>query len=130
MAENELRLTLLEPRMAVCRLHRQAPVPDWGMAGDFWSVTRTADELSVVCVERSVPDGVVAEIGWRALKIEGPLDFGMVGVLAGLTTALAEAGISIFVVSTYDTDYLLVKSGDVAEAVRVLRDARYVVDGG
>ncbi|MCJ7738153.1 MAG: ACT domain-containing protein [Anaerolineae bacterium] len=130
MTENELRLTLLEPRMAVCRLHRQAPVPDWGMAGDFWSVTRTADELSVVCAERSVPDGVVAEIGWRALKIEGPLDFGMVGVLAGLTTALAEAEISIFAVSTYDTDYLLVKSGDVAEAVRVLRDSRYVVDGG
>ena len=130
MTENELRLTLLWPRMAVCRLHRQAPVPDWGMAGDFWSVTRTADELSVVCAERSVPDGVVAEIGWRALKIEGPLDFGMVGVLAGLTTALAEAEISIFAVSTYDTDYLLVKSGDVAEAVRVLRDAMYVVDGG
>ena len=116
--------------MAICRLHRHAPVPDWGMVGDFWSVTRTADELSVVCAERSVPDGVVAELGWRALKIEGPLDFGMVGVLAGLTAVLAEAGISIFAVSTYDTDYILVKSGDVAEAVRVLRDSRYVVDGG
>jgi len=111
MPEGELRLTLLEPRMAVCQLDRQTAVPAWAMTGEFWSLTRTADELSVVCTE------------------QGPLDFGMVGVLAGLTAALAEAGISIFAVSTYDTDYLLVKSGDAAKAVKVLRAAGYVVNG-
>jgi hypothetical protein len=122
-------LTLLDSHYAVCRMCPDAPVPEWGQDGAFWSATRTADELSIVCEANYVPDDVIAEGNWRCLKVAGPLDFGMVGLLAGLTAVLAKAGISIFALSTYDTDYLLVRSARVVEAIGVLREAGYQVDG-
>ena len=79
------------------------------MRGAFTSITRTPDELSIVCDEDAVPADIKAERGWRTLRIEGPIPFEMVGVAAALLSPLAEAGISIFLVSTFDTDYLLVK---------------------
>lgn len=116
-----LTLTLLSETLAVCRLEPDDPVPSWADGPGFASVTRTDDELSVVCPERRVPDDVRAEGGWRAFRVEGPLDFSMVGILASLTGPLAAAGIPVFAVSTFDTDYLLVSSADVAGAVQVLR---------
>ena len=95
--------------------------------GAISSITRTADELSVVCAEAAVPDGMQAERGWRALCVDGPLDFALTGILAGLATALAEAGVSIFAVSTFDTDWLLVKEDQRAEAVRALTEAGHTV---
>lgn len=112
-------VSALKDRMAVCRLAPDAPVPDWAR-GEFVSVTRTADELSVVCAEAGVPRDVTAERGWRGLKVQGPLDFGLVGVLASLLAPLAEADIPVFVVSTYDTDYILVREADLGRAVEVL----------
>jgi len=129
MDERRLTLTLTDGRLAVCRLRHDAPVPLWGRVCDLWSVTRTGDELSIVCAESCVPEDVVAEKGWRVLKVEGQLDFGLVGVLAGLTGALAEAGVSVFALSTYDTDYLLVRDAAVLAAVEGLRKAGYTVDG-
>ena len=93
------------------------------MHGTFFSVTRTPAELSVVCDAASVPIGVKAEGPWSALAVRGPMDLNITGVLAGLATPLAVAGISIFAVSTYDTDYLLVRHHDMDRAVRVLRAA-------
>ena len=90
-------------------------------------MTRTADELSIVCVEDAVPPGVRSEGGRRLLQIEGALDLGMVGVLARLTATLAEAGISLFAMSTFDTDYLLIRDADVPRAVEALRSAGYAV---
>jgi uncharacterized protein len=104
-----MRLLLLPGRFAVCRLAPDAPVPAWAVAGPLSSVTRTEDELSVVCAEVQVPDGVRGEPGWRALRVAGTLDFGLVGVLKALVTPLAEAGISVFALSTFDTDYLLLR---------------------
>jgi len=112
---------------AVCRLNAGAPVPEWAWRATFASVTRTSDELSIVCAEGEVPESVLAQRGYRGLRVRGPLDFGEIGILASLARALAAASISIFVVSTYDTDYLFVREADLANAVTVLRDAGHVV---
>ncbi len=115
------RLSVLSASLAVCRLGPDEALPDWlPWRSGFVSVSRTAEELSVVCPAEVVPGGVMAVRDWRAIKVEGPLDFAKTGVLAGLAVPLAEAGISIFAVSTYDTDYLLVREGDLAAAVAVL----------
>jgi hypothetical protein len=124
-----LDLTPLPERLAVCRLPADAPLPAWAMTGPWSSITRTADELSIVCREREAPGDVIAERGWRALKVAGPLDFGLTGVLAALAGPLAEAGVSLFAVSTYDTDYVLVKADRLAEAVRALIAAGHRVNG-
>ena len=122
-----LTLSVLPETLAICRLEREASVPEWAM-GEFVSITRTSDELSIVCHERDVPSGVKADRGWRALKIEGPLDLALTGVLASIAVPLAEARINIFAISTFDTDYVLVKADRVTEAIGVLRNAgNYVI---
>ena len=117
-----LRIALLPHPLAVCRLAPDAPVPPW-VRGAFTSVTRTDEELSVVCDDEAVPEDVQAERGWRVLKVEGPIPFEMTGVAAALVGPLAEARISVFLLATYDTDYLLLKEESFARAVEVLRAA-------
>ncbi len=111
---------MLPQSFAVCRLDPAACVPAWAGAGPFVSITRTADELSVICPEAAVPDGIVAASGWRCLKLEGPFDFSVTGLVASFSTALARAGISLMVVCTYDTDYLLVRNADLDRAIASL----------
>lgn len=127
-----LTLTLLPGQFAVCRLDAGAPVPEWATTGAFTSITRTADELSVVCPAENVPPDVRAEGPWRCLKVEGPLDFALTGILASIAVPLAEASVSIFAVSTYDTDYVLVTAAQVERAAEVLRQAghRVRIDAG
>ena len=103
----KLRFFLLTGHMSICRLDATSPVPDWAIEGDFFSVTRTGDELSVVCPEEVVPNDVRSEGGWRALKLDGPFEFSEVGVLASVAAPLAEARVGIFVVTTFDTDDLV-----------------------
>ena len=111
--------------LAVCRLDKAAQFPGWALAGGFFSVTRTSDELSVVCSQNLVPEGVKCEREWRGLKVLGPLDFVLTGILSSLATPLAQAGISIFAISTFDTDYLLVRDRDLFETVSVLTNAGF-----
>lgn len=92
------------------------------------AVTVTPAEISIVCPEEHTPEGARREDGWRALEVAGPLDFALTGILAALTVPLAEAAVSVFAVSTYDTDYLLVRAGELVEAVRVLEAAGHRVD--
>src|SRR6185312_269411 len=99
-------------RFAVCRLPPGSPIPDWATAGDVFSVTRTADELSVVCRQEAVPAGAHGETDWRCLRVAGTMPFTQVGVLASLTAPVARAGVGVFAFSTFDTDYLLVKGAD------------------
>lgn len=122
-----MRLAVLPGALAVCRLSPDAGLADWMQAGPLASITRTADELSVVCAESAVPPEVRREAGWRALRVDGPLAFSMTGVLAGLAVPLAEARIPIFAVSTFDTDWLLVKQDRLAEAVAALRQSGHEV---
>ena len=125
-----MTLDVLPNRLAVCRLAPGAPLADWMSTGAVSSITRTAHELSVVCDEGAVPEGVQAETGWRALALRGPIDFGLTGVLASLLVPLADAEVSIFALSTYDTDLVLVKERQLAPAVRAIRAAGAVVDEG
>lgn len=118
-----LQLTVLPGRLAVSRLAADSPMPGWAMSDGFLSITRTADELSIVCPQERLPTGTTAERGWACLKVAGPLDFVLTGVLAGLAAPLASAGISIFAVSTYETDYLLVKEADLPAAIGALEGA-------
>ncbi len=125
MGAPPLAFTLLPATLAVCRLDSGAPVPAWALTGPFVSITRTADELSVICPEAAVPAGVVAAPGWRCLKLEGPFDFSVTGLVASFSSALAGAGISLMVVCTYDTDYLLVRSHDLDRAIASLETGGY-----
>ena len=109
----------------MCRLDRQARWPAWAR-GAFVSVTATEDELSVVCAAAGVPPAVTAEREWRVLKIVGPFAFTTVGVLASLAAPLAQAGVSLLAIATYDTDYLLVKGDSLEKAIATLVAAGHV----
>ena len=119
-------IALLPETFAICRLTSGAAIPDW-VQGEFISITRTQEELSIVCRQENVPDGVRAELDWRCLRIVGQLDFSLVGVIAQITGLLAKADISVFVMSTYDTDYFLVRQFDVDQTVESLKQAGHSV---
>lgn len=117
-----MKLALLEGHFAVCRL-----APDAALPPRFFSATRTAEELSVVCLEEDAPPTARQESGWSCLRVEGPLDFALTGILASLAVPLAEAGVSIFAISTFDTDYLLVKTASLSTALEALRAAGHEI---
>jgi hypothetical protein len=125
MSHTSLTLSLLSDTFAICRLGPEAGIPSWALAGDFFSVTRTKEELSLVCPQEMVPEGTHCEKDFRCIKVEGALDFALIGVLASLTEALAQEEISILAISTFDTDYLLVKEAQVDRAVQKLSQAGY-----
>ena len=129
MKQNKLTLSILEERFGVCKLETGSEIPAWVYGSSFFSITRTPEELSVVCQESSIPlnipAGTQVERGWNCLKVEGPLDFGLTGILAGISRTLADKGISIFAVSTYDTDYILVREKDLECACKALEGAGY-----
>lgn len=107
----------------MCRLAPGSQIPAWATERGFFCVSRTAEELSIVCEEARVPDGTTAEKDWAALKLEGPFPFSMTGVLASFIQPLADAGIPIFAISTFDTDYVLVKRETLPAALQALGNA-------
>ncbi len=124
-----MELRVLPDRLSVCRLPATAPWPVPGGPG-FYSATRTGSEISVVCPEDMAPEGAQVEPDWRAIEVAGPLEFELIGVLSGLTAPLADVDVSVFVVSTYDTDYILVHAGALERAVEALRAAGNEVHAG
>ena len=127
--KHRLSLDFLDGTFAVCRLAPDSPVPVWADGGPFVSVTRTAAELSVVCPQHLVPDGTRHEPGWRCLRLAGPIDFSLTGVLVALLVPLADAGVGVFALSTFDTDYVLVKAAYAEHAADALRRAGHAVAG-
>jgi len=117
--------TLLDGHYAIVKLAADDAVPAWAH-GAFSSITRTRDELSIVCDESGVPD-VIADRGWRCLKLAGPMPLDQTGVAAAFTRVLADAGVALFVISTYDTDYVLVRDAALGHASAALRAAGYTV---
>ena len=116
-----LTLSVMPISLAVVRLDTSSNSPSWSIKEqNFFSITKTQDELSVVCSEDSVPQNVKVEKGWRCLKVEGPLDFGLTGILSSLAQPLAEAGVSIFAISTFDTDYIMIKKENLQKAIAIL----------
>lgn len=127
---SKLRISLLDITVGVCRLSPQEDIPSWARQGKLFSITNTREELSVLCEEKFIPAGLICERDWKVLKVEGPLDFTLIGILSRLSGLLAEAGISIFALSTYDTDYILVKNKDIDRAVETLRNNDYEIIEG
>jgi hypothetical protein len=127
-ARPALTLRTLPGTFAVCRLPPEAPAPGWA-AGSLVSLTRTPEELSIICEEEYVPEGVKRQGGFRCLAVSGPLDFALTGVIAALAGPLADAGISLFPLGTYDTDYLFVRGDDLVRAAATLRGQGHQVVG-
>lgn len=127
MLETKLKMKLLKEKYGVCRLDKNELIPNWAVDGEFYSITKTEDELSIVCVQDKIPQGIKCEENWKVLKIEGPLDFSLVGILAAISNLMAKNSISIFAISTYDTDYILIKEKDVDRAIMALESDRYKV---
>jgi hypothetical protein len=115
-----MKLQTLSQEIAICRLGPETPTPGWAVQGKFYSITRTPEELSIVCDQLLVPEGIKVEKGWRVFKVVGTLDFSLTGILSSIANPLAEAKISIFALSTFDTDFVLVKSADLEEACKRL----------
>jgi uncharacterized protein len=123
MSGRALKFSRMPGKFAVCRLPPSAQIPDWVWSGPFSSVTRTDDELSVVCAAESVPEEQQPKSPWVCFKVEGPFSFSEVGILASVINPLAEKKVPIFAMSTFDTDYVLVGEEYAGTALQALRDA-------
>lgn len=123
----KLALSVLPKTFVICKLPADAPVPAWASQGKFSSITRTSEELSVVAESDEIPENLRGDINWRAMKALGPFAFSEVGVLAALVAPLAEAGISVFAISTFDTDYLFTGATQLQASVAALRRAGHTV---
>ena len=117
----KLKLHILPEKFAICYFDKKAPIPDWAKEISFCSITRTNDELSIVCPQDKVPGGALCEKNWRAFKVEGPLGFSLTGIVSSLSKPLADAKISIFYISTYETDYLFVEEANLKKAKEILK---------
>jgi hypothetical protein len=127
-ARPRLPLELLPDTLAICRLEPGSPVPSWAAGtSSFLTLSRTAEELSITTLQSAVPSGVPCERDYRAVRVRGPLPLNFVGILAAIADPLAAAGLSIFAISTYDTDYVLVKARELETALRVLRQAGHQI---
>lgn len=120
-------LTVEASELAVCGLAGDAAVPDWATRGAFHAIVRSPGELTVVCDAALVPEGVRSQKGWRCFGLRGPIAFTETGVIASIAAPLAAAGIGIFVISTFATDYVLVPGPRLAEAESVLAAAGHRV---
>ncbi len=114
--------------LAICRFGANEPIEPWALKGSFFSITRTEEELSIICEQNRVPQTALVTKNWKALRIRGPLDFGLVGVLNRLLTPLSHHGISIISISTYDTDYVLIQESCFTKAIQVLTQNGYSVN--
>ncbi|MFC1663899.1 ACT domain-containing protein [Patescibacteria group bacterium] len=116
----KLTLSILPEKLGICHLSQNTPTPDWANDIGFCSITRTKEELSIICPQDKIPAGVMFEKDWRAFKVEGPLGFISFGIVASLSKPLTEAEISILYISTYETDYVLVEEKNLVEAKKIL----------
>ncbi len=121
MKTKQLTLFILPEKLGICHLDEKSPIPSWAIENiNFFSIAKTRNELSIVCPQDKIPGGILAEKDWRAFKVKGPLGFVLPGIVASLATPLAKAKISIFYISTYETDYLLVKEESLEKATKIL----------
>ncbi|HEY4385080.1 MAG TPA: ACT domain-containing protein [Ktedonobacteraceae bacterium] len=127
MTIHPLTLSLLPETFAICRFQPGTPLPKWIRTDSFFSLTNTSEEVSLVCLMETIPSDVNADGDWRCFKLHGPFPFSLVGILNSVTVPLAQAHIGIFAISTYDTDYVLVKKDAVSQAVSVLTEAGHVI---
>lgn len=123
-----LTLTVSLERLAICRFTPDTLIPIWATASPFFAITRTTEELSVVCSSALIPDEISCQSDWCSLRIVGTLDFSWTGILVAVAEPLAANGISIFAISTYDTDYILVQSDQLSTAIQVLQQYGHTIE--
>jgi uncharacterized protein len=118
-----LNLTVLEKTYSIYKFKNESALPDWVYLSEFYSITKTKDELSVVTSQNNFfSEEISCNRDWRILKIEGPLDFSLIGILAEITKILSEKEISVFTISTYNTDYVLVKQNNLNSGIKALKE--------
>lgn len=127
MTIHPLTLSLLPETFAICRFHPGTPLPKWVQTNSFFSLTNTPEEVSLVCLMEAIPSDVNADRDWRCFKLQGPFPFSLVGILNSVTVPLAQANLGIFAISTYDTDYILVKKDALSQAVSILTEAGHTI---
>jgi uncharacterized protein len=120
---HRLKFRWLAGSYAIVRLAADAAVPEWAVKGEFSSITRTADELSVVCPAENLPADVLSLHRWVCLKLDGPFPFSMTGVLMAFIEPLSKNSVPIFAISTFDTDYVLIQEEFAGHALDRLREA-------
>jgi len=120
---HKLKFRKLPRPYAIVRLAAASPIPEWARKGEFTSITRTADELSIVCPTSNLPPDVHSPHRWTCLKLEGPFPFSQTGVLLSFIEPLSNNGVPIFAISTYDTDYVLIQEECTERAITSLRQA-------
>ncbi len=118
--ENKLTSSILPEKLGICHLAANSPIPLWATEASFSSITKTSGELSIICAQEKIPAGVLFEKDWRDFKVEGPLGFVSTGIVSSLSKPLADAGISILYISTYETDHVLVEEKNLEKAKEIL----------
>ena len=116
----ELVLSTLDGFFAICKLNPQTKIPNWALKGEFYSITRTSEELSILCPQKIIPDEITSVGRWRGLKIEGPFQFTEIGILNSITAQLASVKISLLSISTFDTDYVFIQDDQFEDALLIL----------
>lgn len=125
---NQLTFIVLPNEYALCRLDTNDAVPAWALSSSFYTISKTTDELSVVCETSCVPDGIKLDKDWRLLKIAAVLDLSLTGITAKFSTALANVDVNLCVIATYDTDYIMVKEEKLAVAIKALQREGFIVN--
>jgi len=120
---HRLKFRRLREAYAILRLEPDAAVPEWASQGEFSSISRSADELSIVCPGRNIPSSIPVPLRWMCLKLEGPFPFSLTGILLSFIQPLSDNAIPIFAVSTYDTDYVFIQEEFSQKALAILREA-------
>lgn len=121
-------LTLLEDSYSICKFPPQSQIPAWALQSDVFFLSKTADELSVICSSAYVPVEISCNVGWCCFRVDGDLEFEQVGVVASVSSPVADAGISLFLVSTHDRDYVLVHERTLEHVIRIYRQSGFVVN--
>lgn len=123
MKTKKFTLFLLPVKLGICHFDKNKPIPSWATENsDFFSLTKTPNELSVLCPQDKIPGGILVEKNWRVFQVKGPLGFSLAGIVASLSKPLAEAGISILYISTYETEHIFVQEKDLQKAKKVFKN--------
>jgi hypothetical protein len=125
--EKSFVMSVLKDDYIICRLDAFEGIPEWIKDSPFYSITQTSEELSVVCEKNTAQQKLTCEEDWKCMRIHGPLGFSETGIISTLTSMLAQNDISVFVISTYETDYILLKKMNLAKAAKILTDAGHEV---
>ena len=123
----KLNIKVLKTTLSICKLNHRSSIPKWALKGCFTAICKNEDELSIVCEQKYVPINVKAEKNWGILKVVGQLDFALTGILSSIALPLAKAKISIFAISTFNTDYILIKKSKLAKASALLLKSGFTV---